>query len=223
MAIDPKRVEALLAAIVEEGQSVVSTVPPGDDGEGWVNEQAGKRWGTKAVTLLRSIFGADGVHTLEATEALKTIHRGREAKVLLGVVEGALDAWKMGLVFDLQAQVRTAVEGDLIGQADDLLEADYRRAAAVIAGAVLEERLRAIAPSWGVPVTGPKGKALTLEPLNVELCKAGAYDGIVQKKITHLGGIRNAAAHGGEFNVERQDVRRMIDDVTDLCDRLKGK
>jgi len=221
--MNPARVEELLSAIADEGRCVVVTLSRDDSDEDCVNEQDAMRWGTKAIALLTSVFGARAPQTEAATKASQSIVLRREARVLLGVVEGALDTWKMGLVFDLQAQVRTAVEGDLIGQADDLLEANYLRAASVIAGAVLEERLRAIAPSWGVATTNAKGKALTLEPLNIELCKAGAYDGIFQKKITHLGGIRNVAAHGEDFHVEAQDVRRMIDDVTDLCDRLKGK
>jgi len=219
----PERIEAALAELIQEGQQVLAGAHPDRFGQVVVDERAAKRWGTKAVALLRSVFGPTGVHATEAVQALATIQVARLTMVLLGVLEGALGAWKLGLVFDFELQVRTAVEGDLIGQADDLLEAGYLRAAVVVAGAVLEERLRAIAPSWGVAVTKDNGKQLTLEPLNVELCKAGAYNGIVQKQITHLGSIRNDAAHGGEFNVNEADVRRMIESVTDLCDRVKAK
>ena len=83
--------------------------------------------------------------------------------------------------------------------------------------------MRDVAASWGVSVTDSRGKGATLDPLNVELKKAGAYDGILQKKITFLAGLRNEAAHGQPFEDRADDVNTMIRDVIATCDRVKAK
>jgi hypothetical protein len=57
----------------------------------------------------------------------------------------------------------------------------------------------------------------------VDLKKAGAYDAIMQKRILLLGGLRNEAAHGNPFENRSDDVRKMIEDVVDICGRVNVK
>jgi len=64
---------------------------------------------------------------------------------------------------------------------------------------------------------------LTLDPLNIELRKHGAYDQIRERRIAVLIAERNKAAHDGEFKQSQDEVRRMIDDVLDVCDQVRSK
>jgi hypothetical protein len=187
-----------------------------------VDRRSISKFVSEALTLIRSVFGAD--HPLyERLARLQHVHLYGVAAEAYGVVAAAESAWKEGFHFDLKAIARADVESDLIDQASTLLASGYDRAAAVLAGAVLEEHLRSIAPSWGVAVHNAAGKALTLEPLNVELKKEGAYDGIMQKRITLLGGVRNEAAHGNPFDGRADEVRKLIRDVVDICGGVTSK
>jgi hypothetical protein len=49
--------------------------------------------------------------------------------------------------------------------------------------------------------------------MNADLAKAGAYNSLVQKRITALAAIRNSAAHGRPQDFTKDDVAAMITDV----------
>lgn len=176
-----------------------------------------------AQTLIRSAFGEDSP-LFKAISALTDFSSRATVETTAGVISAATDAWRRGFVFNIQEIVRADVEADLIDQATSLHELGYQLPSAVLTGAVLEQHLRSVAPSWGVVTTTADGKALTIEPLNVELKKAGAYDTIMQKKITYLAGLRNEAAHGrSDFKERGADVGAMIRDVLDVCNRVRSK
>jgi hypothetical protein len=59
-----------------------------------------------------------------------------------------------------------------------------------------------------------KGIAIgSLDRMNADLAKAGAYNGLVQKRITALAAIRNSAAHGRPQDFTKDDVSAMIRDI----------
>jgi hypothetical protein len=62
---------------------------------------------------------------------------------------------------------------------------------------------------------------LTIEPLGVELKKLGIIDEVQRKRIASVGASRNSAAHDVEFKESADDVKRMIESVTDMCARLR--
>jgi hypothetical protein len=49
--------------------------------------------------------------------------------------------------------------------------------------------------------------------MNADLTKAGVYNGLVQKRITHLAAVRNSAAHGNQSEFKAYDVKAMIDEI----------
>jgi hypothetical protein len=69
----------------------------------------------------------------------------------------------------------------------------YYRAVVVIAGAALEEGLKAIARASGIEIT-PKD---TFTPVVHKLIAADVINEFESKNIEALGDIRNKAAHGG--------------------------
>lgn len=52
-----------------------------------------------------------------------------------------------------------------------------------------------------------------LDKMNADLTKAGVYNTIMQKRITHLAAIRNSAAHGKTAEFSPEDVSAMIDEI----------
>lgn len=113
------------------------------------------------------------------------------------------------------SSVRTLVQAEVfsteLDQASELLSAGYASAAAVITGVVLETNLRELCTRHSLA----SGK---LERMNADLVKAGAYNILVQKKITALAAIRNSAAHGNTAEFTPSDVAAMLADVERLLE-----
>nr|WP_284691405.1 DUF4145 domain-containing protein [Pinirhizobacter soli] len=90
-----------------------------------------------------------------------------------------------------------------LDQARALCSSGYHTAAAVIARTVLETAMREICTAHGI---GP-GK---LDLMNADLAKSGAYNKLVQKQVTWLSGVGNAAAHGKVADYSEDDVVAMV-------------
>jgi hypothetical protein len=54
--------------------------------------------------------------------------------------------------------------------------------------------------------------------MNDDLAKAGAYNSLVQKRITALAAIRNSAAHGKPDDFSEKNVTDMIAQVRDFVE-----
>jgi hypothetical protein len=115
-----------------------------------------------------------------------------------------------GMLNDFRTLVRAEVFADFLDMAEHLLDENYKDAAAVMLGAVLEDSLRALATRKGSPIVSPAGKPLTIDPLNVALAKAGTYGPLVQKQITSWANLRNDAAHGHFSKYDADQVRQML-------------
>jgi hypothetical protein len=74
------------------------------------------------------------------------------------------------------------------------------------AGVVLETTLRQMCTDRNIPIA-------KLDKMNADLAKAGAYNSLVLKQITHLAGIRNSAAHGHPEEFTDSDVANMISQI----------
>lgn len=217
----PERVEKMLVDLIKDGDKVLATERAEQFGSS-VDGQLATRWAMSAISVLRSAFGTTSDHYQAIREYTAFQDLGAAVKVQ-ATLQSALDAWRNGYIFSVQRLVHADVEASLIDQASVLLDASHTRAAAVVTGAVLEEHLRSISPSWGVSVEDANGKPRTLEPLNQDLKKAGAYDGIMQKRVTLVAGIRNEAAHGQPFENRDLDVKAMIGDVLRICSDIRAK
>ena len=222
----PIDVIAKLNKLIAEGEAVLGTRKTQKFHNGQeshsVDRSQSTTWLLNAGLIVRGTLGADSEHYKRIANYLSSTDAS-STEVILATLRSVVVAVTEGYAFDLRRLVRADVESDLVEQATTLLGAGYARASAVLAGAVVEAHLRHIAPSWGVTVTDARGKHLTLEPLNVELKRASAYDGLMKNRITTLGSLRNDAAHGGAFAASDEDVKRMITDANDICDRVRTK
>lgn len=136
----------------------------------------------------------------------------------------ALRGLMLGLRADLEAGhgmrfeelVRADLLGDLLAQARHLNGETFTRAAAVLAGAALEEHWNKLGAKHGIP---PQKSA---SDLNIELRKAGVYPEVRRAELDAYYKLRNKAAHG-EPGFEAvppaaplhttADVQRMIEGV----------
>lgn len=144
-------------------------------------------------------------------------HGGVESQLV--VMIGSL----MALRDDLAANSLRAISellnantfSDFLEMASELLGSGYKDAAAVIAGTVQEQHLRALATKHGVSTRRGK-KAVAADTVNANLVKALVYSKTTQKQVTANLGIRNDAAHGDYGNYTGNDVKSLIERVSSM-------
>lgn len=174
-----------------------------------VDEEQFIGWKVKARNLLSIACGNDSEHykdfkKLEGPQSFRD--SWQESQQLRAVLQAAQEDFEGGYITTLRAIVQAEVYDSEIDQARGLLSRGYHVPAAVVAGVVLETAIRQLCANRGIVA----GK---LDKMNADLCKAGLYTLLVQKRITALADIRNNAAHGHPEKFNRDDVDDMIRQV----------
>ncbi len=142
--------------------------------------------------------------------------------VMNGIIKAIQNDYEKGLLVNFRKLLQAEIFADFLEMGEYLLKENYKDAAAVIIGSVLEDTLRKLAVSNGINVLKSNGDYMTLEPLNMELAKANVYDKLIQKQITSWGDLRNKAAHGHYDEYDKQQVEMMLLFVQKFCsDYLK--
>jgi hypothetical protein len=166
-------------------------------------------WTVNAENIIEKACGVDSPHHRHFTNALKlqsmetnhhSFHKRR------AVLIAAKEDFNGGYLASIHSLVQAEVFDSELEQASELLKSKYAVAAAVIAGVVLETTIRDLC-------TKNKLSHGTLDKMNADLAKAAIYNGLMQKRITHLAGVRNSAAHGNKEEFDKHDVAAMIDEV----------
>jgi len=216
MKLDEKIISRL-DELVEKGEAVLKTYRSGSGSSGgitWsgrstVNSQISYEWGTSCLNILANVFGKEGERYKLFNNTASQLQYYDLALKALGILKAAKDDYENSYLFDTRTLIEGEVFDEFLEQAEELFKKNYYQAAAVIAGCVLEDGLRKLGqrkiPSF------PTDK--TIDPMNVELAKAGIHTKLVQKKITHLADLRNKAAHGKWTEFTEKDVEDMIRDV----------
>lgn len=137
----------------------------------------------------------------------------------VGILRALGDDVGQGWLKGVEELVHADTFADQLEQADELLRAKYKDAAAVVGGVALESHLRSLAAKSGVDIALPSGGPKKADVINVDLVKAGVYTTIQQKAITAWLGIRNASAHGEYNKYELAEVRQMLASISDLIAR----
>jgi hypothetical protein len=121
------------------------------------------------------------------------------------VLLAATDDFREGRFFEFRHVIEAELLGSFIDQAECLLAAGHHLPAASLTGAVLERALRKLCEARGI-IPPPR---TTIESLNADLARAGAYSTRVQARITGMAGIRDNADQGNSGACRREDVEDM--------------
>ena len=141
------------------------------------------------------------------------------------ILSALREDFAQGMVKTFEEMVHASMFDDLLGQAQSLLDEDYRLPAAVVAGATLESHLRELAGKHGVTmVEQKKNKTIprTASALNDDMhAKAKAYSTTEFRQVQVWIDLRNEAAHGKpEFqNRTANDVGSMINGIREFMVR----
>ena len=175
----------------------------------FVDQQLFLKWNVQAKDLISRVCGTNSVHYEEFIEAEKVKMMDSSHKIfkrLNMVFEAAKEDFQAGYLASTRNLIQAEVFDTELEQAQEFLRLNYKVPAAVIAGVVLETTIRELCTRNSIA----HGK---LDKMNADLAKAGVYNGIVQKRITHLAAVRNSAAHGNDAEFKTYDVKAMIDEV----------
>ena len=119
-----------------------------------------------------------------------------------------------GLLITFKLLIQADVFESELEQAQHFLDNDYKVAAAVTAGVVLETAIKELAKNNGISIyLEGSNKPKKLDGLNSELKSAEVYNALRHKQIIELAHIRNKAAHGEVDEFSENDVKNMIRDI----------
>ena len=178
-------------------------------GDAGVDYELAHQWGTSCLNLLGRVFGADSVHYKNFETKFPKFRDYSPITQALGILKAAMDDYEQGYLFDTRTLIEAEVFDDFLEQSEYLLGSGYYQPAAVVIGSVLEDGLRKLCVKHGLKLpVKPK-----LDTMNAELARKGAYNKLMQKRITVLADIRNKAAHGKWDEFSRIDVEDMLSSV----------
>ncbi len=180
---------------------------------GGADFELGSQWLISCLNFIEQVFGKKSIYYVELKNLFPNIFDEEVGETCVdkvnGILAAAKDDYENGYLFDTRVLIEAEVFDEFLEQAEELFKKNYYQAAAVITGCVLEDGLRKLSqrkiPSF------PTDK--TIDPMNIELSKAGIYNVLWQKKITALADLRNKAAHGKWTEFGEKDVEDMIRDV----------
>jgi hypothetical protein len=149
-----------------------------------------------------------------------------ESSFLIPIFDGILRAmqadYSAGYLLSLTQLVHADVFSDFLEMADYLLNEGFKDPAAVLAGGVLESRLRNLCDVGGLSHTDANGVPKKADLLNSELAKSQAYSKLDQKSITAWLDLRNKAAHGHYDGYTAPQVALMVQGIRDFLTRVLG-
>ena len=117
---------------------------------------------------------------------------------------------------NFQSLVRAEVFADFLEMAEHLLEQGYKDPCAVLVGGVLEDHLRSLCQSRGIPLQ-MSGKPKKADSMNNDLAFADVYSKLDQKNVTAWLDLRNKAAHGKYDEYNADQVRNLLVGVREFC------
>jgi hypothetical protein len=196
---------------VSKRLDVGATAEPGPYGgvSRYVNSELFRKWSVQAKDLISRICGVESIHYQAFIAAEKPVAMDSSHKIFKrvnSVFEAAKEDFQAGYLVSIRSLIQAEVFDTELEQAQEFLRLNYKVPAAVIAGTVLESAIRDLCSRNNIA----HGK---LDKMNADLAKVGVYNGIVQKRITHLAAVRNSAAHGNDAEFKTYDVKAMIDEV----------
>ncbi len=175
-----------------------------------VSSELFKEWATNVLSLLHRSFGQGSIHYQNfSAHYHKFLGWESDFRDCHAIFKAAREDYEGGYLFNIRTLAKAEVLADAIEQAKELLQAGYKDPACILARVSLEVALKDLADRFQVTLS-------TLDRMNADLCKAGAYNMAKQKQITAWAEIGNKAAHGEWAHYTDQDAAAMVGGVEAL-------
>jgi hypothetical protein len=175
------------------------------------------------LSFTTQVFGHDHSYTKELDRISKESLR-QSTREIQAVLIAARSELAGGWFVALRQLVSAEIFSDFLEMSEYLIAEGYIHPAAVIIGSVLEEHLRQLCGSAGVPVeqAAPDGtmKPKKADVLNADLAKATVYSKLDQKNVTAWLDLRNKAAHGRYSEYAAEQVKNLLSGVSEFVARV---
>jgi hypothetical protein len=201
--------------ILKKANEALSTGTPNRYGGLDINIVEMRGFRSIGLSFVLDLYGENHPYYKAFVEATKeyygnSVNSG--VQILLNIKAEIEHGW----LTSLKGIVSAEIFSDFLEMAKHLLDNDFKDAAAVLIGGVLEENLRQLCIKHGIDTTYEKdGKTIyyKAEKMNSELAKTGIYNILEQKDVTTQLDLRNKAAHGHYSEYDRNQVNLMYNSV----------
>jgi uncharacterized protein DUF4145 len=169
-------------------------------------------WVTSTENLIRAVYGEETPHYKNFREAY-TKCRGNdyEIKKLIALFQSAKEDFEGGYVFNVELKISGEVFGDFVVLARKSLSEGQKDVAAVLACAALEDAIKRLAATNGIPTDGK-----TMAELVNALKSAGLVAGAQKSLLEAMPRIRNMAMHAEWSKLTEPDVSSVLGYVEQL-------
>jgi hypothetical protein len=217
-----KQIIERLDKIILLGTQVLASVKLDPLLEEYVDHKLLAQYRTAGQSFLMNVFGADSPYYKEFKEQVNFYQSRTETEVGQGILQGAKEEIQNGGLISIKKLVMADLFADFLEMAEYLLSENYKDASAVMIGSVLEEHLRKLCDTNKISVINPKdGKPKKADTLNGELGGQSVYDKLDLKNITAWLDLRNKAAHGKYSEYNSDQVKNMLNGVSEFIARTK--
>lgn len=143
----------------------------------------------------------------------KSSYTGYVIPMLVGLLRSLRHEIEAGYLDRIAGLIRAETFTDFLEMAGHLLSEGYKDPAAVLAGSVLEQHLRALCTKNDIEAKLPDGRWKKADTLNADLTREEIISKLTQKNVTSWLGLRNEAAHGNYGGYEAANVKIMLDGI----------
>ena len=111
-----------------------------------------REWGTNVLNLLQRVFGGDSIHCRNFLAHYNAFtDYDFQFEDCRAIFKASKEDYEGGYLFNIRGLIQAEVFDDALEQAKALLNAEYKDAACVIAGVVLETTLKELCKRNGIP------------------------------------------------------------------------
>ncbi len=219
-----KIIQKEIDALITTSDELVEEASISDSGLGHESVQRLTSIAVRGGQLIDRLYGSESQHakmlqTVLKTEYFTQMHRNYYDHVaqIGGIFKAVKHDVDTGMLIDFRRLVQAELFSDFLGMAEYLVGEGYKDASAVLLGAVLENALRKISDAREISTSKANGRPLSIEAMNVQLAKDGAYNALVKKQVTSWSNLRNDAAHGRYEEYDAGQVKQMLFFVQKFC------
>src|ERR1035441_3032187 len=146
-----ERTSQRIRELIAFGEGILKAKKPrGDGGSPQVDGALSQQWGASAADMLSRTFGRDSEYYQRFKKVFQAPGYYTDLDHGLAIVRAAGEDLSREYLFETTALIRAEVFSDVLEQAEYLFQQDFYQAAAVLAGAVLEDSLRNLCHRNGI-------------------------------------------------------------------------
>lgn len=210
-----------LEEIINKGHDVLKTRVCDEWGD-YVDSGMQVGFRATGLSFFQNLFGKDHPYYQEFHENVQypkadCIEKG------LGILFAAKNELEGGWFKTTRGIISSEIFSDFLEMSSHLLEEGYKDPAAVMAGSVLEKHLRNLCFENQIEIHTKRDDQVIPKKanlLNAELAKAQVISKLDEKAITAWLDLRNKAAHGKYDEYSKEQVKLLIQSITDFMLRV---